>query len=53
VKIIFDVYTSKASKTKRLNVVPGTLHLWRANVKTIPGIINISMEDFFIDKSAP
>jgi hypothetical protein len=51
VKIIFDVYTSKASK--RLNVVPGTLHLWRANVKTIPGIINISMEDFFIDKSAP
>jgi hypothetical protein len=29
------------------------LHLWRVNVKTIGGFINITFADFFIDKTAP
>jgi hypothetical protein len=43
---IFDVYTSKARY--ELKVV--LLHLWRGNVKTIGGFINIPLADFFIDK---
>jgi hypothetical protein len=29
------------------------LHLWRVNVKTTRGFINISLDDFLIDKTAP
>jgi hypothetical protein len=29
------------------------LHLWRVNVKTIGGFINIALAHFFIDKTAP
>jgi hypothetical protein len=43
---VFDVQTSKASQ--RLKVV--LLHLWRINVKTSRGFINIPLEDFLIDK---
>jgi hypothetical protein len=47
---VFDVHTSKASK--RLKVV--LLHLWRINVKTTGGFINISDEDFhMVKKTAP
>ncbi len=44
---IFDVHTSKASKI--LKVV--LLHLWRINVKTTRGFINIPLEDFHMDKT--
>ncbi len=46
---IFDLHTSKARY--ELKVV--LLHLWRVNVKTIHGFINILLADFFIDKTAP
>jgi hypothetical protein len=39
---VFDVHTSKASE--RLKVV--LIHLWRINVKTTDGFINIPVEDF-------
>ncbi len=42
---VFEVKTSEASK--RLKVVP--LHLWRINIKTTSGFINIPLEDFLID----
>ncbi len=44
-----DVHTNKASKT--LKVV--LLHLWRINVKTTRGFLNIPLEDFHVDKTAP
>jgi hypothetical protein len=47
--LIFDLHTSKARY--ELKVV--LLHLWRVNVKTIGGFINIPLADFFIDKTAP
>ncbi len=43
---VFDVHTSKASKI--LKVV---LHLWRINVKTTGGFINIPVEDFYMVKT--
>jgi hypothetical protein len=43
---MFDVQTSKVSK--ELKVV--LLHLWRVNVKTICGFINIPLDDFHIYK---
>ncbi len=46
---VFYVYTSKASK--RLKMV--LLHLWRINVRTTRGFINIPLEEFHIDKTAP
>jgi hypothetical protein len=46
---IFDLHTSKARY--KLKIV--LLHLWRVNVKAIPGFIHISLADFFIDKLAP
>jgi hypothetical protein len=46
---IFDLHTSKA----RYELKVGRLHLWRVNVKTIRGFINILLADFFIDKIAP
>ncbi len=29
------------------------LHLWRVDVKTVPGFIHSTLADFFIDKLAP
>ncbi len=46
---VFDGHTSKDSK--RLKVV--LLHLWRINVKTTGGFINIPVEDFHMVKTAP
>ncbi len=46
---VFDVRTSKASR--RLKVV--LLHLWRINVNTTGGFINIPVEDFHMVKTAP
>jgi hypothetical protein len=46
-EFVFDVHTSKVNQ--RLKV----LHLWRFNVKTTRGFINIPLEDFHIDKTAP
>ncbi len=46
---VFDVHTSKVSK--RLKVV--LLHLWRINVKTTGGFINIPVVDFHMVKTAP
>ena len=44
---IFDFHTSKARH--ELKVVQ--LHLWRVDVKTIGGFINIPLADVFIDKN--
>jgi hypothetical protein len=44
---VFDVHTSKVSKA--LKVV--LFHLWRVNVKTTRGFINIPLEDFHIGKN--
>jgi hypothetical protein len=44
---VFDVHMSKVSK--ELKVV--LLHLWRVNVKTTRGFINIPLDDFHIDKT--
>jgi hypothetical protein len=41
---VFDVHTSKASE--RLKVVRTIFNLWRINVKTTGGFINIPVEDF-------
>jgi hypothetical protein len=41
---VSDVHTSKASE--RLKVA--LLHLWRINVKTTGGFINIPVEDFHV-----
>ncbi len=41
---VFDVHTSNASK--RLKVI--LPHLWRINVKTTGGFINIPVEDFYM-----
>jgi hypothetical protein len=38
---VFDVHTSKVSKEMKVVL----LHLWRVNVKTTPGFINIPLED--------
>jgi hypothetical protein len=46
---MFDLHTSKARY--ELKVV--LLHLWRLNVKMIPGFIHITLADLFIDKLAP
>ncbi len=46
---IFDLHTSKARY--ELKVV--LLYLWRVNVETICGFINILLVDLFIDKTAP
>jgi hypothetical protein len=44
---VIDVHTSKASTySKRLKLV--LLHLWRINVKTTGGFINIPVEDFYM-----
>ncbi len=48
--IIFDVHTITVKQVK-LKVV--LLHLWSVNVKTTRGFINISLDDFFIDKNVP
>jgi hypothetical protein len=48
---IFDLHTSKARYERQ--VVLLHVHLWRVNVKTIRGFINIQLADFFIDKTAP
>jgi hypothetical protein len=45
---VYDVHMSKASK--RPKVVP--LHLWRINIKTTGGFINIPVEDFHMVKTA-
>jgi hypothetical protein len=47
VKIIFDVHSSKASKGLKAAL------LWRVNVKTTPGFINISLDNLFVDRTAP
>jgi hypothetical protein len=39
---VFDVHTSKANKRPKVVL----LHLWRINVKTTGGFINIPVEDF-------
>ncbi len=46
---IFNVHTSDVNK--ELKVV--LIHLWRVNVKTTRGFINIPLDDFLIDKTAP
>jgi hypothetical protein len=46
---IFDPHTSKARYELKVVVL---LHLWRVNVKTTGGFINIPLADFFIDKTA-
>ncbi len=46
---VFDLHTYKARY--ELKVV--LLHLWRVNVKSNGGFINIPLADFFIDKTAP
>ncbi len=48
---VFEVHTSKARK--KLEVVLLQLHLWRINVKMTRGFIDISLEDFHMDKTAP
>ncbi len=40
-----------SNASKRLKVV--LLHLWRINVKMTGGFINIPVEDFHMDKTAP
>ncbi len=47
--LTFDLHTSKARY--ELNMV--LLLVWRVNVKTIGGFINIPFADFFLDKNAP
>ncbi len=42
---IFDVHTSLINKELKVII----LHLWRVNVKTTRGFINIPLEDFHID----
>jgi hypothetical protein len=51
-EFVFDVHTSKASKRLKV-VLPPPLHLWRINVKTPRGFINISLTEFYMDKTAP
>jgi hypothetical protein len=46
---VFDVHASKVSTELRVVL----LHLWRVNVMTTCGFINIPLEDFHIDKTAP
>ncbi len=46
---IFDLNTSKARHELKV-VLP---HLYSVNVKTIPGLIHITLADFLIDKLAP
>jgi hypothetical protein len=46
---IFDLHTNKARYELKVVI----LHLWRVNVKTIGGFINIPLTDFFMDKTAP
>ncbi len=46
---IFDLHISKAKY--ELKVV--LLYLWSVNVKTIGGFINILLDDYFVDKTAP
>jgi hypothetical protein len=46
---IFDLHTNKAKYELKVVI----LHLWRVNVKTIGGFINIPLTDFFMDKTAP
>ncbi len=46
---IFDLHTGKARY--ELKVV--LLHLWRVNVKTIRGLINIPLADLSYYKLAP
>ncbi len=49
---VFDVHTSKTSERLK-GVVLVLLYLWRINVQTIGGFINISVEDFHMVKTAP
>jgi hypothetical protein len=44
---IFDLHISKAKYELKVVLV----HLWRVNVKTIRGFINILFDDFFVDKT--
>ncbi len=44
---IYNVYIIYSHQQKLV-----LLHLWRVNVKTIGGFINITFADFFIDKAA-
>jgi hypothetical protein len=46
---IFDLHTSQAKYELKVVLV----HLWRENVKTIGGFINIPLAAFFIGKTAP
>ncbi len=39
---VFDVHSSEASKRLKM----GLLHLWRINVNTTGGFVNIPVEDF-------
>ncbi len=45
----YVVHTSKVSKELKVVVLR---HLWRVNVKTTRGFINIPLEDFHIEKTA-
>jgi hypothetical protein len=46
---VFDLHMSKVSKELKMLL----LHLLHVNVKTTGGFINIPVEDFHIDKTAP
>jgi hypothetical protein len=45
---IFDPHNNKAKYELKVVI----LHLWRVNVKTIGGFINIPLTDLFMDKTA-
>jgi hypothetical protein len=47
---IVDLHNTSKARYEQKRVL---LHLWRVDVKTIGGFINISLADFFIDKTSP